>query len=693
MNLKFSLVIGFCFLFFATSCSNKGNIENIADKQTYISQIEKLSDNDRKQQLERDANLLEQTLDSISDLTMFFSFSLSMRGDSSSDVDTAQVFTINSQEEYLKDFLLINNDGISADQKFTEGKANFNFYAFNANFAIIDQSDLKYDINDIYKNGKPLENNQNFLTVVDSLDVKVSYSYPLAFDTITIEAGTDSVLYNGQTIDIEVSEGNTIELKYPSNLNILGYKAVNADGVLMDKSSNSSFPIFGFSPIIIDEIKKTINLLRQAAQTNDKTQSLAYLKELPENIFSKISLMIALEKEYRESKKKKNDDTDFLIDQIKEMMEKYAPLFAITKQTLDLTFPMSYQQVYLYVATKMDTVSSKVKVIPYSHNVFRYNVFTDSTETKYGVVDNSGKIIIPATYSAMQQYDSLYFHIKENDKEKNVFLNTQTQEFEVLSSETQFESQLTADLAVFSNKDSYYGILKNNKTEIIPFKYDGISKIGKTVVAQASKRGRPFYLFYTLDGKQMDIAPMKEINADEEKGDIIIVSADHKYGYINNQGTLVIAPKYKYLAKIGDDLLGFIIDKEILAGVIDNKGNVIVKPTFNYIGSFHNDRAIVKIKIDTNDYYDNSRYGYINKKGEIVIQPKYSNADDFYKGYALVVDNDIYYLIDIDGNIIKKFDADYVNFYQDDDSDKTNPTYFYQTSDEKKYNYKGELLK
>ncbi|KXZ39756.1 WG containing repeat-containing protein [Alkalithermobacter thermoalcaliphilus JW-YL-7 = DSM 7308] len=152
-----------------------------------------------------------------------------------------------------------------------------------------------------------------------------------------------------------------------------------------------------------------------------------------------------------------------------------------------------------------------------------------------------------------------------------------------------------------------------------------------------------------------------------------------KWGYINEDGNFVIEAMYDYAQAFKENIA--IVVKENLYGVIDMYGNYVVYPRYNFIDEFREKRAIVVkdssfriidtdgIEITQKDYsyisaFSNNRalfregylYGYLDLYGNEVIPAKYKDATDFREDKAVVnVDDNLYYLIGIDGDIINTY--------------------------------------
>ena len=98
-----------------------------------------------------------------------------------------------------------------------------------------------------------------------------------------------------------------------------------------------------------------------------------------------------------------------------------------------------------------------------------------------------------------------------------------------------------------------------------------------------------------------------------------------KYGYIDKNGTVVIAPIYADARNFSE---GFAAVKDgDLWLFVDKNGNNVFNKTFDDVSSFHEGMAGVQ-------YYP--YWGFIDKTGKIVIRSQYRNCGDFSEGVAAV---------------------------------------------------------
>ncbi len=209
------------------------------------------------------------------------------------------------------------------------------------------------------------------------------------------------------------------------------------------------------------------------------------------------------------------------------------------------------------------------------------------------------------------------------------------------------------------------------------------------------------------DGTNSYCEGYTDLQYDEDPRCLYPVQSGEKYGYIDEQGAMVIAPQFDeagrfsegYAAVQNQDLYGFVNKKGVLVipcqyeevqsfsegkaavktdgkwGFINTEGNVIIDFQFAVCKPFSEGRAVIK--------YDTGYRGYIDETGEIAIPCNYSFAESFSEGLALVygVGEDYPHFIDINGNEAISSRRDFRSFSEGlalwDKSQKSNGRYSY----------------
>lgn len=170
-----------------------------------------------------------------------------------------------------------------------------------------------------------------------------------------------------------------------------------------------------------------------------------------------------------------------------------------------------------------------------------------------------------------------------------------------------------------------------------------------------------------------------------------------KWGYLDNDGSFIIEPKFELTEEFNEKGLGKIY-LEGKIGLIDKNGEIVLEPMYDAMGDMEegifnavkgdryyildmlgnelfsskeytflgvsSDQYIVAAEEDKDG---NVKMGYINKNGKVLIEPKYSEAWNFKNNRALVkTENDQKLIIDKSGDIIKKLK--YENVFPDDEN-------------------------
>jgi hypothetical protein len=174
------------------------------------------------------------------------------------------------------------------------------------------------------------------------------------------------------------------------------------------------------------------------------------------------------------------------------------------------------------------------------------------------------------------------------------------------------------------------------------------------------------------------------------------IKRNNKYGFINDDGNIVIEPKYDYIGNFSNGVcavyrntpeVDFIYNNQTLyyseMSLIDVEGNILI-PFVKYLSHtcFYEEKAFVyhqKIKkwgvinkqgeiiipfiFDNSDYCKfsndlaaikiNEKYGFIDSLNHIQIPFEYDKAQDFSEGYSLVKKGNKEFFIDTNGSILK----------------------------------------
>lgn len=135
---------------------------------------------------------------------------------------------------------------------------------------------------------------------------------------------------------------------------------------------------------------------------------------------------------------------------------------------------------------------------------------------------------------------------------------------------------------------------------------------------------------YINDNGQIVIKPQYDYADDFQENGLAIVTLLDKNGLINRQNQYVIVPKYSSITRFTQGRAA-VIDNQGFH-VINEKGEVLTTKPYSFIGMYQEGRALFS-QVDPQGV---SRYGYLDRDGNEVIPATYENGTDFNEGRAVV---------------------------------------------------------
>lgn len=158
---------------------------------------------------------------------------------------------------------------------------------------------------------------------------------------------------------------------------------------------------------------------------------------------------------------------------------------------------------------------------------------------------------------------------------------------------------------------------------------DGLARvlIGQTQIsseADVLNLPQPVYGFIDHTGRLVFEARYDNVCAKFVEG-LCQVLVNHRWGYINTSGVMVIPPRFEEALNFSEGL-ALVRDKGKY-GYIYIDGRYLITPRFQYAKDFAHGMAAV--------CYDN-KFGYIDSSGKFVIEPQFDSAESFSDGLALV---------------------------------------------------------
>ena len=342
----------------------------------------------------------------------------------------------------------------------------------------------------------------------------------------------------------------------------------------------------------------------------------------------------------------------------------------------------NYGLLYKYKKVLFKPKYSDIGVFEYGlARVCRKSPSAENKMTYWGLIDTTGKEIIPPTYRKILDFQEEFALVQAN--KKYGFINKKGKE---VIAQT-FDDAVSFSEGFAAVKiDHKWGFIDKSGKVVIPLQYNGITRFNEGL---AAVRVDSKYGFIDKTGKL--IIPYKYDEVIEFFNGICIVVIDDKFGVIDISGKVVIPIKYTFIQPheneklftvsldsliwiYKDEVYGtrFLIDitgkelthvnykslgqwfseglltvyREGKGGFIDVEGKEIGPLKYDWVGDFSEGLAAVVL---------NSKMGFIDKNGVEVITLIYEDGNDFSEGLAAVSLNGKYGFIDRTGKEIIPF--------------------------------------
>lgn len=269
----------------------------------------------------------------------------------------------------------------------------------------------------------------------------------------------------------------------------------------------------------------------------------------------------------------------------------------------------------------------------------------DDSSGKYGYIDLNGERVIPCMWDKAEPFKDgmAVVKVKEGrwdyksgviDKDNNLIVPTIYISLEYIGE------------GLFKHYQSgpRYGLVNGNN-EIVrsPYWYS-VGRFSDGLCPVQNREEEHRYGYIDRGGRL--VIPYWWNSANQfSEGMAVVMDKDRKYGVIDIQGNVVIPCYHERLHDCHEGLCAF--EKDGKTGFINNKDEIVIDAewkTGGYYAKFNCGRCLV---VD-----EERKYGYINKAGILVIPYTWKYAEHFEEGTAWVWVNDIWKLIDIDGNYI-----------------------------------------
>lgn len=304
-------------------------------------------------------------------------------------------------------------------------------------------------------------------------------------------------------------------------------------------------------------------------------------------------------------------------------------------------------------------------VVPFKYDntkeVFSDGLLGVELKGKWGFIDKTGNIIIPIEYDTVDKFSEGLAIVHKN--KERYFINKRGEKM-IDVSKYQAVVRFSEGLAAFNCDDfakSYaWGFMDKDGKEVIPCEYgvlgnnlgthfsNGLVAVRYHVTHDKYQETNGNWGFIDKTGKV--VIPFNNLEVENfSEGFAMVRKFGGGFYVINKKGEKIFETDYIFdsFRKFKDEVL--VVRKEWLNGAIDTSGNIVIPLKYDFLGNFSEGLARVSKKDNNNKDPYASKEGAIDKSGNLVIPFKYDYLGGFYDGFSMVEKNRKYGYIDKTG--------------------------------------------
>lgn len=295
--------------------------------------------------------------------------------------------------------------------------------------------------------------------------------------------------------------------------------------------------------------------------------------------------------------------------------------------------------------------------LPLTRAVFLYPVLVKTAYGNlWGYIDDRGRMAVPPQYEyALDFQDNGLAIVQRRGKQGVIDRAGRYVVPPIYNSISGFSEGLASVI-----DDQGFKVIDDLGHILTPKAYDyiGTYRSGRAVFSSIDADGRSRYGYLDFRGKEAVPARYEEAGEFTD-GKAVVKVKDREYALIDTNGEPLATYPYSFVGSPGDGLLAFQQEASGKYGYIDEAGKVVIAPRFTGALPFEGGRAVVNMAEDFGN-----RYGLIDKKGAFLIKPEYNDVnplgeDRFAVGKATdpaqPFIGSVYALADSDGRYLTDF--------------------------------------
>lgn len=270
-----------------------------------------------------------------------------------------------------------------------------------------------------------------------------------------------------------------------------------------------------------------------------------------------------------------------------------------------------------------------------------------------GLIDISGEYIIKPKYQNITGFSQGLANIIDAEgfkviDEKGNILTPKT--YDYISSYSDNRSMFGTNTL---NDKYLYGYLDKQGTEIIAPIYESAYDFnnGKALVKITENE----FALIDVNGKMLKNYKHYFVGPLSDGMLAFSETATGKYGYIDENGVVIIFPEYTSASPFEDEraVVNTADDFESKFGLIDKNGNFIIPPKYNEINRLGNNRLAIGLALDNSKPYLGSKFSISDMNGNFLTGFIYNDVTQYKGEFASAYNNTNTFFIDNTGNVVK----------------------------------------
>lgn len=274
---------------------------------------------------------------------------------------------------------------------------------------------------------------------------------------------------------------------------------------------------------------------------------------------------------------------------------------------------------------------------------FRYGIAPYRYDNLEGVMDTTGRVILPPTYEEIEGFGGGVSRVLviENDWEhKYGFIDTLGNEIVPPiydDADSWYDRSMRFAEVIVVGKEGKYGVFDYSGKELTPLKYRSVSDFRSGFARVYDENGCGY-----INTEGEEVIKPKFQEGQDFIGDIAIVRLNGKYGWINQKGEIVVECAYDWVSNFSNGWAK--VKKDGATFYIDREGNTrFEEQQFEGIGYYSYGLACA---------HKDGKWGFIDVNGNVAIPFEYKKVGNFEHGRAWVWKDDFWGHIDTNGAIV-----------------------------------------